>query len=104
MLLVAAFILVLGLFTHDWWVNSGQHTLLESLTQEERIIGVVSQKLGVEAPHRHGLEEGSGLFGLPLEMGNWMLVLLWIIPMWWYYIKKTQNKNSEVDPSLKTES
>ncbi|MBI4994786.1 cytochrome C biogenesis protein, partial [Candidatus Peregrinibacteria bacterium] len=35
MVFVAAFILVLGLFTHDWWVHSGQHTLLEEVTQEE---------------------------------------------------------------------
>lgn len=88
MVFVAGFILVLGLFTHDWWVNSGQHTFLEGITQEERFLGVVSERLGVAAPHHHGLEEGTGLFGLPLAFGNWMLVLLWVIPMWWYYIKK----------------
>lgn len=97
MLFVAAFILVLGLFTHDWWVNSGQHTLLESLTQEERFLSVVSERLGVEAPHRHGLEDGPGLFGLPLDLGNWALVLLWIIPMWWYYFKK--KKRNEISVS-----
>lgn len=91
MVFVAAFILVLGLFTHDWWVNSGQHTLLEDITQEEKFLGVLSERLGTANPHRHGLEEGVGLFGQPLEWGNWALVLLWIIPMWWYYRKKYQS-------------
>lgn len=90
MVFVAGFILVLGLFTHDWWVNSGQHTLLESITQEERFVRVIADRIGSSVPHRHGLEEGTGLFGLPLSWGNWALVILWIVPMWWYYIKKNR--------------
>ena len=89
MVFVAGFILTLGLFTHDWWVNSGQHTLFEEITQEERFLSVVSERLQTEAPHTHGLEEGSGLFGLPLWLGNWVLVGLWVAPMWWYYKKKS---------------
>src|SRR3989344_1285320 len=88
MVFVAAFILTLGLFSHVWWVNSGQHTLLEEITQEEKFLGVVSERLGVQAPHVHGLETGSGLFGLPLELGNWVLVLLWLLPLWWVYFKE----------------
>lgn len=92
MIFVAGFILVLGLFTHDWWVYSGQHTLLEALTQEERIIGIVSQKLGTAPPHTHEMPTGTGLFGLPLVLGNWVLSLLWILPLAWYHFKK---KNEE---------
>jgi len=88
MIFVAAFILVLGLFTHDWWVNSGQHTLLEEIIQEERFLGIVSERLGMEAPHQHGLEEGQGLFGLPLEGGNWTLVFLWLLPLWWWFFRE----------------
>ncbi|MEK7560581.1 MAG: cytochrome c biogenesis protein CcdA [Patescibacteria group bacterium] len=88
MVFVAAFILILGLFTHDWWVNSGQHTLLEEITQEERFLGIISNRLNVAAPHSHGLETGTGLLGLPLSWGNWVLVLLWIFPMWWYYVNE----------------
>ncbi|HEY4510048.1 MAG TPA: cytochrome c biogenesis protein CcdA [Candidatus Paceibacterota bacterium] len=93
MVFIAGFILVLGLFTHDWWVNSGQHTLFEDITQEERFLGIVSDKLNVEAPHEHGPEEGPGLLGLPLGLGNWVLVGLWVLPLWWYYRKKETNKN-----------
>ena len=96
MVFVAGFILVLGLFTHDWWVNSGQHTLLEEITQEERFIGVIADKLGVAPPHQHGLEEGPGLLGLPLWLGNWALALLWILPMWWYYLRKLKVKDQNV--------
>lgn len=93
MVFVAAFILVLGLFTHDWWVNSGQHTLLEEITQEERFIGIISGRLGVAPPHVHGLEEGPGLLGLPLWLGNWVFVLLLIVPLWWHYFKNKKVKN-----------
>ena len=87
MVYVAAFILVLGLFTHDWWVLSGQHTLLEGLTQEEAITGQVAERLGLGAPHVHDIPTGQGLFGQPLEWGNWALVFLWLLPLWWSYIK-----------------
>ena len=97
MVFVSAFILVLGLFSHDWWVNSGQHTLLEGITQEERFLGVVAERLGTEAPHIHGLEEGSGLFGLPLELGNWVLVFLWLLPLWWIFFKEHYKVNIKID-------
>lgn len=93
MVFVAGFILVLGLFSHNWWVASGQHTLLEEITQEERFIGVISQNLDVEPPHVHDLKEiadQTGLFGLPLWLGNWVLVALWLVPMWLYALKKKQ--------------
>ncbi|MEK7108573.1 MAG: cytochrome c biogenesis protein CcdA, partial [Patescibacteria group bacterium] len=63
MVFVAAFILVLGLFSHDWWVYSGQHTLLEELTQEERFLEIVAERIGVGAPHSHEVPSGEGLFG-----------------------------------------
>ena len=89
MIFVAAFILVLGLFTHDWWVNSGQHTLLEEISGEESVLNFVGQRLGVaQGAHGHGPEEGEGLFGLPLELGNRVLVLLWLLPLWWLYFKE----------------
>lgn len=94
MIFVAGFILVLGLFSHDWWVASGQHTLLESITQEERFVGDIVEKLNVaEPPHIHGPQDligKTGLFKLPLWLGNWVLVFLWILPLWWYYVKKRQ--------------
>lgn len=89
MIFVAAFILVLGLFTHDWWVYSGQHTIIESVTQEEYFLGKIIARYGFAGtPHIHGIPTGTGLFGLPLWLGDWVLVALWIAPMWWYYKKK----------------
>ena len=91
MVFVAAFILVLGLFTHDWWGLSGQHTLFEELTGEEHFLGIIISRFHFAgAPHSHGLPTGTGLFGLPLALGNWALVLLWIIPIWWMVIKKNK--------------
>ena len=95
---LAAFILVLGLFTHDWWVNSGQHTLLEEITQEETFLGIVGERIGItEDIHDHGLEEGKGLFGLPLEGGNWALVILWLIPLWWWFFREHYEVDIKVD-------
>ncbi len=91
MVFVAGFILTLGLFTHDWWVNSGQHTLFEELTGEEAFLNTIIARLNLAGKaHAHGPEQGMGLFGLPLAWGNWFLVALWILPLWWYYLKKKQ--------------
>lgn len=87
---MAGFLIVLGLFTHDWWVYSGQHTFFEEITQEERFLGVISQRLGAPPPHTHGPEElvgRAGLLGLPLWLGTWALIGLWILPLWWHYFK-----------------
>lgn len=97
MVFVAGFIFVLGLFSHDWWVYSGQHTLLEEITQEERFLGIIVNRFNfAEPPHGHGVPTGTGLFGLPLWFGNWVLVFLWVFPMWWYYVKKLKIKNEKL--------
>ena len=88
MVFVAGFILTLGLFSHDWWVNSGIHSGLETLTQEQRLNTLLNETLDTDVAHVHGLEDGTGLFGLPLEWGNWFLVTMWIFPMFWWYRKK----------------
>ena len=98
MVFVAGFILVLGLFTHDWWVASGQHTVFEELTQEETVTNLFAEQIGQGKAHAHGtqeLEGKTGLFGLPLQLGNWVLVGLWIFPMWWYYVKNRKQKKIE---------
>ncbi len=94
MIFVAGFILVLGLFTHDWWVYSGQHTLFEDITREEQIVGVIAEKLGVLPAHTHGIPTGVGLFGLPLWLGNWALAGLWIIPFFWYHFRKKKEEGA----------
>ena len=103
MVFVAAFILVLGLFSHDWWVLSGQHTFLESVTQEERFLGVVSDRLNVAAPHEHGLPpaDHTGLLGLPLPLGTWTLLFLWILPLFWYLKKKKKTVSAMTDSPQK---
>ena len=99
MVFVAGFILVLGLFTHDWWVASGQHTAFEELTQEETVTNLFAEQIGQGKAHAHGtqeLEGKTGLFGLPLQLGNWVLVGLWIFPMWWYYVKNRKQKKLKI--------
>lgn len=88
MVFVAGFILTLGLFSHDWWVNSGLHSGLETLTQESFVNDLLNTTLDTNVEHVHGLEEGEGLFGLPLWLGNWFLVSLWLVPIWWWYFRR----------------
>jgi cytochrome c-type biogenesis protein len=86
MVFVAGFILTLGLFTHDWWTNSGQHNLLEKVTQEQWFTGRINSQLHTAVPHTHGVKQNAvGIFGQPVEWGNWFIVFLWILPLWWYY-------------------
>ena len=90
MVFVAGFILTLGLFSHAWWVSSGIHTALEQVTQEHAFLGALNTKLATSVVHSHGTAElvgATGLFGLPLELGNWVLVTLWIVPIWWWWFR-----------------
>ncbi len=90
MVFVAGFILTLGLFTHDWWTNSGQHNLLEKVTQEQWFTGRINTQLSTEVAHVHGVAPAAsrGIFGQPLEWGNWFIVFLWLLPIWWFYSKE----------------
>jgi cytochrome c-type biogenesis protein len=102
MVFVAGFILTLGLFSHDWWVNSGQHNLLEKLTNEHGVNEALNTNLGTNVAHVHGLETGVGLFGQPLEWGNWFIVILWIVPLWWYWLK--ERKRVKSTPALRMQA
>lgn len=90
MIFVAGFILILGLFSHDWWVLSGQHTYLEEITGEHAVLSIVSRNLNLSVPHEHGLPPPghTGLFGLPLGLGTWVLLFLWILPLWWHFMRR----------------
>jgi len=90
---VGGFLFTLGFFTHDWWVYSGQHSLFELFTQEERFTGLIAGRLQIGAPHTHGLEElmgHTGLLGAPLWLGNWVLIFLWTAPLWFTWWKERQ--------------
>ena len=88
MIFVGAFLFTFGLFSHDWWVSSGQHTIFEEIVQEERFTNILRERLDNEAIHAHGIPTGTGMFGLPLWLGNWVLVALWILPLWWYWFRE----------------
>lgn len=88
MIFVGAFLFTFGLFSHDWWVSSGQHTIFEEIVQEERFTGILKARLDSEVTHDHGAPTGTGMFGLPLWLGNWVLVALWILPLWWYWFRE----------------
>jgi len=84
---VGAFLLVLGLFGHDWWVLSGQHTAFEILTREDFVTDLLGGKLR-ELGHTHIRPTGlGGILPLPLAWGTWLLLLLWILPMFWYWLR-----------------
>ena len=102
LIFVGGFILVLGLFTHDGWVYSGQHVLFEILTGEAFWISILSGQLGVEVPHAHGLPTGAGLFGLPYWLGPWVMVALWSISMFWYLRKQKKLAAEIADENQQT--
>ena len=58
----------------------------------------VGQRLGTaQGAHSHGPEVGEGLFGLPLEGGNWALVGLWLLPLWWVFFKEHYKVEVKLD-------
>lgn len=99
MVFVAGFILILGLFSHDWWVISGQHTYLEELTQEDAFTHLIAKNLNSTVTHSHGLPpaDHTGLFGLPLALGTWALLFFWIAPFFWYYSKRKKATEAMAD-------
>lgn len=84
---VGGFLLTLGLFGHDWWVISGQHTLFELVTQENFITNLLGSKVQ-QLGHTHGIPTGTGLFGLPIALGTPFILLVWIFPMLWYFLQR----------------
>jgi cytochrome c-type biogenesis protein len=101
MVFVAAFILCLGLFSHDWWVLSGQHTLIESLTQEEVLLNLLGNQIGVAGGgHAHEMvsPDARGLFGLSIYWGVWVMLALWILPLWWNFFRKRKEVDAEAEP------
>lgn len=103
MIFVGGFLFTLGFFGHNWWVYSGQHSLFEVVTQEERFTSLLSERLAVAPPHRHGLEElegKTGFFGAPLWLGNWALVALWVLPMLFWWLLSRRNSSFIVTFSL----
>ncbi len=101
MIYVGGFLFTLGAFTHDWWVNSGTHTLFEALVQESRFTGMLRTKLESDVIHAHGAATGSGIFGLPLWLGNWVLVALWTIPIWWYLMREKKRIKAIGDETVR---
>ncbi len=77
MLYSSAFVLTLGLFTHAW-LTSGTHTLFTEL------IGARSMQV---------LPETVGILGQPISYGNWLLVFLWLAPLWWYFSRERDRVN-----------
>ena len=56
--------------------------------QEVEFTGVLSEGLEGVDPLKHAdedLEGATGMFVEPLWLGNWVLVALCVLPMWWYW-------------------
>ncbi len=86
MVFVAGFILTLGLFSNNWYANSGQPFALEKIVSGE-LVGLQSN-IQVEKPAHYAQSDvpvAVGLFGQPASWGNWFLVFLWILPLLWHY-------------------
>src|SRR3989344_1774434 len=84
MVFVGGFLFMIGAFGHDGYTYSGIHSMLERVTQEEFITNVLGEKIKTLG---HGHEIPTGPY---LPYAPWVLVIIWIIPMWWWYAKEKQ--------------
>ncbi len=83
MVFIAGFLFTLGTFTHDWYVSSGIHTYLESVTQEEFITNILGSNIG-KLGHAHEAPPAAG----NLWIGSYMMVTIWLIPFIWVWLRK----------------
>ncbi|MEK7649361.1 MAG: cytochrome c biogenesis protein CcdA [Patescibacteria group bacterium] len=91
MVFVAGFLFTLGTFTHDWYVYSGIHTYLESVTQEEAITGLLGSNIG-QLGHAHELPLGDNLW-----LGSYVMVTIWLIPFVWIWWKKRKEAHEALE-------
>ena len=98
MVFVGAFLFTLGFFSHDWWVYSGMHTLLEEITQEDRLLGILKGRWESTVTHVHGIPIGTGFFGLPLWLGNWVFVLMMVLPLWGSWFIRRGKLSALIEP------
>ena len=103
MIFVGSFLFTLGFFSHDWWVYSGQHSILETIVQEERFINILKNQLNSNIAHTHGIPNGHGFFELPLWLGNWVFVGIIILTLLWYYFKKKEEASEKSNSVLNLE-
>jgi len=92
MVFIAGFLFTLGTFTHDWYVYSGIHTYLESVTQEEAITGILGSNIG-QLGHRHELPVGDNLW-----LGSYVMVTIWLIPFVWLYLRRRREAHAAAEP------
>lgn len=93
MIFVGGFLFMIGAFGHDGYLYSGIHTFLEKLTQEEFITNILGEKIATLG-HGHELPpQGNYLVYAP-----WAMVILWIVPLWWWYFRnKSRGKAQSRD-------
>lgn len=88
---VGAFVLVLGLQGHDWYVYSGIHSTLESISQEAKFVTQYAKQFGdTGLDHGHALPSGPYLI-----YGSWLMVTLLVIPMIWNWRRKYKDIKPE---------
>lgn len=85
LIIIGAFILTLGIFGHDWYIQSGIHTSWERLA-----VTVGGERFG-EIVLRHAHEE---IHGEWLKYGNWFMGLLIVMPIAWHFLKRRRKKES----------
>ncbi len=75
LIFVAAFILANGVFSHEWYVQSGIHSFWE---RGVRVF--LGEEFGERIEHVHEVVQSPFY-----TVGNYMLVVLFVLPMLWYF-------------------
>ncbi|MSR76120.1 MAG: hypothetical protein EXS68_00835 [Candidatus Ryanbacteria bacterium] len=91
MVFIAGFLFTLGTFTHDWYVYSGIHTYLESLTQEEAITTILGSNIG-KLGHAHSAPAPGNLW-----IGSYMMVTIWLIPFVWIWLRRRREAYASLE-------
>lgn len=88
MIFVGGFLFMIGAFGHDGYTYSGIHSYLEKITQEEVVTNILGREIKTLG-HGHDVPVGDYLPYAP-----WVMLFLWLAPIWWWYSKEKSKLTS----------
>lgn len=95
---IGIFIFMNGAFTHEWYVQSGIHTVWERLLEKSlNILGSLFGLKGLAGKFGELVEHHHEVISSPFNrLGNWVMVALFSLPLAWNWFKNKKTVRSAI--------